>query len=375
MRKKKERLEYAEWSKEKEDPSFGMYIITGAVHWKKEFVEGLMEVYDCKYELVNKDIEETLKKAKYKPMGKRKHIIMYEPLDRISNVDLNNIVQYSRKLSKHAILVVSINDWRDKKKILNNFRYIENSKTIKLMDLDFPTNKFLEDYIREVSRKNNLEFESKDVMNLLVRRISSSPEEIVANIETLASFTTKVDKESVLAYTEDYSSYNYNKLYETITQLNRVRVPFISYNDLQDSGKKDITIMINIRKHLEKIYQAKYLKQKGILRPRDIIDMKKPLYDKGDFKFNEPNIWNESNYKINKYIEESEGIPLKDILYCMDIIDRNLKSVGYMIENNGKGREEKEGKRRVVVPEEGYVIYRTLLELLDRRDEEYEFEE
>lgn len=350
------KLTFSEWTAEQTKPKYQVYLISGKHHWKKEFMNSLKELYKCDYKLVNKDIREHLKNMNYRPLKQKKHLLMFESLGRLTEKDLNEIVGYIRNPSKFGIFVLSIQDWEEKRRVTMNFRHLDKSEKVKFFQLDFPSQDFIRSYIQKISDDLKINYDNKETFNFLYRRIASSTEEIYNNIETLSSFTKEVTKEDVKEYTEDYSTYNYSKLYESLVELNRVKVPYISYNDLLESGRKDITIMINIKKHFELLYQAKFLKVKGYLRNRDMIEVKKGIFDKHGLKFNEyNNIWNEPKYKINQLLESSDKITLKEIIWVINKIDSNLKAIGNMKKGKLEGYESEE------------KIYKTLLEILDRR--------
>ena len=162
--------------------------------------------------------------------------------------------------------------------------------------------------------------------------------------------------EEVKNYTEDYSTYNYNKLYTSLIGLKTKRVPFISYNDLIESGRKDISIMLNVKRHFTLLLQAKYLKKRGYLRNNDLIERKKAIFDKNGEEFKGYlNIWNEPNFRINQLVKAADDITLREIVWVLNKIDGNLKSIGNMKDGKLEGYERQED------------VYKTFLEIIDRR--------
>lgn len=362
MSKYKEKLEFSEWFSEIEDPKYPVYIISGGHHWTKEFMKNMKDKFNTDYRTINKDVKENTKLLNYKSLNKSKHLVMFESIDNITKKEMNELVEYIKKPSKHAIFVLSIRNWKEKREVLSQFRYLGNSKTIKYFELDFPSYRFMEAYIRHKSKEYGLKYASPDVFGYLFRRLHQSPENVVDNIHSLSVIGGAVTKEMVNEYTEDYSTYTYSKLYSALSKLNRKKVPYIAYNDLIDSGRKETTIMNNMRKHYDYLLQAKYLKLSGILRNNDIIDVKKHLYEKGDIKFNEDtDIFKLHEFRINYYLKESDSITLKEIINILQIIDYNMPSITFIrTEDNPNKRAKRESE---IAP------YKTLLEILNRRND------
>lgn len=355
------KIEFKEWADELDDPKYLVYIISGGHHWTKEFMGAMKEKFKTDYEVISKKVKDNTKKLNYKSLGKRKHLMMFESIERISKEDMNELVEYIKKPSKHAIFVVSLRHWQEKRELMKNFRYIENSKTIKFFELDFPSRDFVKNFIRLTANNYGLNFDSQDTFNFLVRRLSQRPDTVVDNIYALSVIGKNVDKEMVKTYTEDYSSYNYDKLYDTLVKLNRKRVPFVSYNDLIEAGRNEVTILINTRKHFQYLLEAKYLKLGGILRNDDLIDIKKHLYDKGDIKFQKNNIWDLPEYKINYYLRQCDHISLKEIINILQIIDFNMPSITFI--------PPKENENLKPVREPKTRPFKTILDILNRRND------
>ena len=346
---------YEDWVREKNNPSYLVYIITGETIWKNDFMLGIKNHLGIDYTMIHKDVGDIIKKLKYRPLDRKKHVILFEPIGGISNSDFNSIEEYIKNPSKHALFVISITNYGDKKKILNKFKYIEKSKTVKFFDLDFPRSSFVRAYINDLIDNFKIQFKSKSDKDFLIRRLLPSPSDIKNELLTLKELGVVVDKETVKIYIEDKSSYNYERLYEVLSKLDRVKVPYITYSDLLEDGKKDITIMYNYRKFLELLLQAKYLRMEGILIDDDIISEGEKVFNEIGYNINnEISIWNESKYRINKLMRMSREVSLKDILKCMNIIDKNLPPIA-----NAKGG------RIVGYVDEG-VVYKTFLEVLNR---------
>lgn len=344
-------VDFKEWIKEQEGASFPVYFISGKDHWKKEFFAGLKSTYNSGGKIVDKDLDIVLKDIRYKSLREKKKIVMYEPVSNLKVGDMVAIKEYlKRGYSKHGIFILSIKNWGEKKLVKGHFKNLDKSRVIKFFDLDFPGQVFKEHYINYYIQKEGLVFDCKGTEEFFTRRVMSDTENVVDSIVTLKQFNKEVTKDMVKEYTEDSSTYNYDKLYETIVLLNRVKVPYIAYQDLIDSGRRPSTILINILDYMRLLYQAKYLSVKGILRPYDIIARKKKIYDKGKIKFDSPCIWDESDYKINKLLEQSLKISMQEILYIIEKLEE-------VVIRDDKGRV-------AYIPDA--QAYKVFLELLDR---------
>lgn len=348
-------MDYQDWVEEKNNPSYGMYIIAGETVWKNEFMGGLKNFLGYDYVLIHKDLGTYAKKLRYKPLGRKKHLVLYEPIGEISSSDFKGIEEYLKSPSKHAIVVISITNFLDKKKFLNRFRFIEKSKAIKFFDLSFPRFSFVKDYILDIIDEYNIRFKSKADRDFLIRRLIHNPSDIRNELLTLKELGNIVDRETVKNYIEDKSSYTYERFYEVLSKLDRVRVPYITYNDLIEEGKSAVTILYNYRKYLEFLFQAKYLRMKGILLDDDIISEGEKVFNEIGLVINkETNIWNESRYRINKLMKMAKEVSLKDIINCMNIIDRIIPAISNAREGKLSGYTDPT------------VVYRTFLELLNR---------
>jgi len=357
---------FEEWINEVKSPSKQVYIITGDSNWKREFLNSLRKYYDCDYELIHENFDKIERKLKYKNIRFKKNLVLYEPLKKMSMKDLSTLIEYAKNPSKHSVVIIGINDWKIKTTILSKFKNLKNSKSIALFDLDYPSKKFLIPYSKYLIDEMKLKFESSSVKRRLIDKIVENPKELKENLEMLESFNKVITLDMVNDLIEDYNNATYQKLFNTVIELNRKKIPFQTYVDLINADKKDITIMINLRKYVNLLYQAKYLKLKGILMNDDIIERKKRIYDAGDFKFKEPNIWDESEYKINILLKQSDAVSLKEITYMIFIMDGNI--IFKDLEEKKDG--EKDNKPRVFE----YTNIKlkanlTLFQLLDRRNE------
>lgn len=353
----KKRLNYFDWVDEMDKPNYLVYIISGDGYWAKEFMTGLDKGYKTGYSIINSDISQNLKKARHRSLNRGKNLILFEPIMSISKKDLISLVEYMRSPSKNALFVVSLNDFKDKRKVLSQFKYLNKSKVIRYFNLDYPNQKFLNDYIKDLIDVYGIKFDCVGTRDFLVRRLIGSVGTDIRNeIMCLKELGVIIDKEIVKEFIEDNSSYTYDRLYETICKLDRKKIPYITYNDLLDAGKKDITIMYNVKKHLELLLQAKYLRMSGILIDNDVISKGKEINDKiGGLILNkENNIWDLNNYKINKLMRLSRDMSLKDILNCINIIDINVSILANVKDNKIQGYVDSE------------VLYKTFLELLNR---------
>lgn len=362
------KLEFEEWIEEVKSPSKRVYIITGASNWKREFLNHLRKYYNCDYQLVHENFDRIEKSLKYRNIRYKKNLVLYEPLKNMNMKDLNNLVEYARNPSEFSIVIIGVNDWKVKKALLGRFRNLQNSKYIKLFDLDYPSRKFLTAYSRYHIDIAKLKFENNNVKRRFIDKIVEGPEEIKDNIEMMVNFEKVITIDMVNDLIEDYNNATYQKLFNTVTELNRKKVPFQTYIDLIDSDKKEITIMINLRKYVNLLYQAKYLKVKGILMNNDIIERKKRIYDAGDLKFPEPNIWDEPEYKINMLLKQCDMLSIKEIVNMQYILDSNINYTNF--DKKKDDEKEKDNKPKVFKNTNIRLSAAlTLFELLDRRNE------
>ena len=94
---------------------------------------------------------------------------------------------------------------------------------------------------------------------------------------------------------------------------------------------------------------------KGILLDDDIISEGEKVFNEIGLVINkETNIWNESRYRINKLMKMAKEVSLKDIINCMNIIDRIIPAISNAREGKLSGYTDPT------------VVYRTFLELLNR---------
>lgn len=360
---KRKKPTYSEWEDEMFHPKYLVYIISGESFWKKEFMQGLKKIFNTDYLILDKNLSSIIKKVKYRSLLVPKRLILFESINRISNTDLKDIEAYIKNPSKHAIVVISLTNIKDKQKLLSKFRYIHKSKVVKLFDLDYPSHQFLEGYADSVIKENNLQFSCLADKDFLLRRLIIEPSNIRNNVNTLKQLNCTIDKEIIKKYIADTSTYNYSKFYEVLTYLNRKKIPFITYNDLLEDVGNETYIMYNVRKYFLLLLQAKYLRLKGILIDDDIISKGKEVFDELNLEFkSEVNIWNENKYIINKLMKTAREIPLYDIIHCLLILDAGLPAIANA--QNGK----------IKAYSDSIETYKTFLNLLLRQKTEHMFE-
>ncbi len=324
--KRRKKIEFTEWIAEQENVNNLVYFISGKDHWAKEFTRSVAEKFQVKHRVVNDNLYNDLKKIKYKPVGENKHVVLVDNHTGFKSKDLEDLVDYCRNPSKTSILIISVKTWKEKNKILKNIKEVIRYKNIKLIELEYPSREFIYSYIGYSTDKEGLSFDSKYTFEMFANNVGNETQKISEYLMKIKLFTDCIQKEHIEQFVDENINSTYDMLARHLVDVkkrNRKTV-FKVFDNLVQSGKKESTIIINIRRRLELLYQAKLLKTQGILREKDFIEYKKRIYDKSDYKFSRVDIWKEPEYKINYWIRQSDKVSLGEIIFMLGIVDKEI---------------------------------------------------
>lgn len=323
--KEKERSKFEQWLAEVSNPVYPVYIIYGNYFWKKEIIDRMSRAVGKRPEMVNENIKTHLDKMRYRSLKKKKHFVLFESKgNKLKAKDLEILKEYFTSPSENGILIISLKDRADRAYFLKNFRMIRRSSKIKFMEMNV-SDYFKELYVRMRIDELGLEFENEKVKKDCIKNLILNMSELEDNLSTLQSLemsilTKEVIKESI----EEYSETDFDKLIDSLVKVNRKTVPYKLLEEMLSEGISPLAILKTIRKHFIYIYQAKYLKLRGIMRTDDIEVERKKVYENEGIIFKDPDIWDLPKRKRDKYLDDCEAISLKEIIYVLNIIDNHF---------------------------------------------------
>lgn len=332
--KVRENKKYEEFINELEEVKYPIYLISGSPYWKKFIIDKMSKSLGRRPDNVDENLKPHLDKMRYKSLNKKKHFILFQSKSkRLKESDFKILREYFAEPSENGVLVIQLKDWNDKKLFLNSFRMIRKSARIKMIELDYTSDTFKSFHIKNMMEGTNIKFENDKLKNKVIRNLSLNLEELEDNIMTLESFEgAEITENDYNTSIEKYSDNTMDKFYDSLTFANRKKVPYEILRELLDDGRQPNAILKGIYNHFTYLYQAKYLRVNGILRPHDIEDEKIKIYELNDIQFKSPNIWDISKKKRTKYLEDCEDITIKEIVkvlmlieecYVVNRVDRN----------------------------------------------------
>lgn len=324
-----ERTKFNSWLAELNDIKYPIYIISGDHFWKKETIDKMSKTLGRRPESINENLKLYTDKMRYKSLSRKKHFILFESKNKkLKEDDFITMKQYFSEPSEDGVLVISLRDWEDKKYFLSAFKMIRKSTKIKYIEMDYMSDYFKELFLREKLKLYNFTIENEKVKTDLIKNLILKMSELEDNLMTLESLESPIiTKEDIKSVIEEYSDSNLTKLYDSLTKVNRKKVPFEVVNDLLSDGRPAINILKGIRNHFIYLYQAKYLKIRGILRVNDIEEEKIKIYKSEKILFKKPDLWELTKSRRNRYLEDCEEITLKEILQVLHLVDNHFNKI------------------------------------------------
>lgn len=318
-----ENKKHEDLNRELSDLKYPIYIISGTPYWKKYILDEISNTIGRRPENVNENIKPHLEKMRYKSLKKKKHFVLFESKGKkLKDVDFKTLREYFSDPSPNGVLVIQLTDWNEKRFYLNAFRMLRKSNRIKLIEMDYTSETFRTIHIMRKMESLDILFESDKLKTKAIKNLGLNLEELDDNIMTLESFEGKeISENDYNISIEKYSDNTIQRFYDSLTFVNRKKVPYEIAKELFDDGKSANWVLRGIQKHFTNLYQAKFLRVKGILRPRDIEEEKFKIYEESGINFPSPNIWDISKKKRNKYLEDCEEITIKEIVRVLMLIE------------------------------------------------------
>lgn len=330
--KEREQKAFDEWEDAIDNPVFPVYILSGEEYWKKEIVDRMSETLGKYPDKIGDKLRVQTDKMRYRSIRRKKHFVLFESKSEvISAADLETLDMYLNEPSDNGVLIISLKDRAEKRFFLRKFSMIKKSQKIKFFDMDYVSDYFKKLHVHKLLESYSYSFESEKLRETTIKNLILRMSALVDNLEMLEALNAPViGKDDVKSCIEEYSDNNIMKFYESLSLLNRKRVPYNIMYELLDDGMKPASLMNGIRRHFTLLYQAKYLKLRGILRQDDLEDVKKEIYLKKSVIFKgKVDIWEISKSRRNRYLEECDKISLRDIVNVLLIIDQYFSNVRY----------------------------------------------
>lgn len=270
----------------------------------------------------------------------------------LNKKNLEYVLDNFLKFKYENILVLTNTDFKLKKN-LSKIKVVNNHEKICYIDLSYPTRKFVYQLIEIYLYSRDRKLENSELSRILVNRLADSYDNYPANLDYLVDISEDIiTKEMVMEAVTDYSNYSLDSFYSSLIKLDKKQVPFKSLADLLDN-REPISVMYGLENFIQYIYQAKYLKVRGVLMNNDFIDKQKDYFGGREDLYlpKKTSIFRQSNKKVNFYLELSDSLTLEEIIYIQGIISSTWRS--------GKA-----GNKYV----EKQDLYSLVMKILDRRN-------
>lgn len=363
--KAREKKLYEDFEKEIGEVSYPVYIISGEMYWKKYIVDNLSKVVGSRPVMFNDNVKDHLDKMRYRSLKRKKHFILFESKGgKLKEADFINLKEYLGNPSSNGILIIQLNDWKEKKAFLQNFRMITKSSKIKMFEMDYLSEYFKKLHIGNLLNDAEITFENDKLRNEVIRNMSLSFEELEDNILTLKSYEREISKDDYQESIEKYSDNTLEKLYESLAFLNRKKVPYEIVKDLLEEGTSPQMIIKGIESYFNYLYQAKYYRVHGLLRPGDIEKDKRKLIDSLNLNFKGKSLFDLSKKKRTKFLESCADITIKEILQIQMFIEEAYTT------NRVEKKVEEDIDVRYIQFINKENLYRCLFNIMNRREEE-----
>lgn len=327
--KEQEEEKYYEWVNDSEEIKYPIYVISGEPFWKKETIDRMSKSIGKRPEHVNENLKKYTDKMRYKSLASKKHFVLFENKNnRLRDSDYSTLRAYISEPSENGVLVISLKDWEEKRNFLNSFKMLRRSTKVKYFEMDFTSDHFKSLYVRECLQRYEYVIENEKVRNDLIRNLIMNMGELEDNLLTLQSLDTPIiSKDDIKQSIEDYTDNNISKMYDSLAKVNRKKVPYEILNDLLSEGRQPLTILRGIRTHFNLLYQAKYLKIRGILRANDLEERKKEIYLSEGIIFTKPDIWEISKRRRNRLLDDCEELSIREIIYVLNLIETYVTKI------------------------------------------------
>lgn len=304
------RTKFKEFLQHAQGLSKPCYLLFGEPFLCVEFLK-IARKNDAEYIEVNKGLREQLHRLSFRSLLAPKKILVYS--GRYGKDDLEALDQYFKKPSKYAVLILNFND------DFRKYRSIR-SKTPVHIHVSRPPRFWLHDYVSYLTAENGLRW-APGALDLFVFRLGTEYNKLHSFLTEFQEDTedgSEITKELVKELVEDFSQSTDREFYASLVtkkHYNNRRKNF-SLDPLEDllNSKSPQYVLKGLDNFINHLYQAKYLKMKGILRTNSFISERKPAYDRGDIKFPDNNFFDLYENYQRKLLDLCDQITLREIL-------------------------------------------------------------
>lgn len=362
--KSNEKTKYDNFLSDLEDLKFPIYILSGENYWKKHVLDKMSTIMGGRPDIIRENLKDFLDRIRFRSLKGRKHFYTYETKgNKMKESDFILLKSYLSNPSEFGVLVIQLKDWKEKQYFLKNFKMITKSNKIKFFDMDFVSDYFKKLHILDLLNEEKIEFSNDKLRNDVIKNLGLNLSEVIDNILTLKSLEKVITKEDYEESIEKYNDNSIEKFYSSLSKLNRKKVPYEILKDLLDEGESPQKIMKGIENYFNLLYQAKYYRINGLLRPGDVESEKIKHIESLNLNFKGTDLLTISKNKRLKYLEDCADITLKEIIQVQLIIERSYHT------NILEKKVDEFIEKRYVKYLDKERLYSCVLNIMNRREE------
>lgn len=320
---------YEQYIERLNNPKKSIYIVQGQPYWRKFITDSLNTGLGKKPTFIDSNLKLFMSKLRYRTLGRNKHFYHFIYTgDSMSSADFEAFRDYLKKPSKHGVLIVEVADWKAQRTFNRYFDFLKNTPEIEIINSNFYRPSFKEMHVRSLLDNRSIQFENTKIKAIALKNLQQNFDDLLENISTLDLIKDEDNVVSTNDYyqsIEQYGDLTRTKMYDSLSKVNRKKVPYEVVHELLENGDSPSYILRGIQKHFTLLYQAKYLKMRGILRKDDIESEKMFLYTNGPVKFPEDtNIWELKQPLRNRLLDDCEEFTLNELIQSLLIIENSF---------------------------------------------------
>ena len=261
------------------------------------------------------ELKAELNIVRYKPFFRGKWFMEVD-FAGITESGKKQMLNYHRDPSKHCLVVVLVDDYRDRRRILKSKGLI-NAKNVGIIDYTYPKRDFLEQYINSTLTKPIVPTATR----LLRKRLSDSYDQYPEYIHLLNQLPyERIYDEQIKEIVPDLSKYDEQDLVESIVKLHRKTIPNKALHSILEESTP--RFLLNKLKHdFSLLLQAKELCLEGFIIADGNLHQDLAKLKEMQLNLDYP-IINYPPYIVNKYIKLAEHITRKELIAIDFLLSR-----------------------------------------------------
>lgn len=200
--------------------------------------------------------------------------------DILNKNQINSLYEYLKYPSDNGLLVITVRDWKNIKKILDNSYYKTHSK-IGVYNIGFPSKRTLSKVIEDIFKQHNIEID-KAAINLFITRMGNNYNAYSEELERIMEDNGggKVTYKQMLSYMSGIYNYAVDDYLEGIVkpiEKDKVVISRKSYKVLKSllNEYTALQVVSRIKRRIRQMIEYRLYINKGIIPVEGAYDVKK----------------------------------------------------------------------------------------------------